>query len=175
LFLAEIPREIENVSLPAGAGGTRATLRIMSRLVKETRADPTIRNTAKNLVMTCAPGDYRAEVETCFHFVRDHIRYLQDTNGVERVSNPVVVLADQAGDCDDKACCLSALLESIGHPCRFVAVGYTLPGEYEHVYVETRIGSSWVACETTLNVELGWAPVPPNVDEPVVCKMIEHI
>lgn len=175
MFLAEIPREIESIALPLGASGTRATLRLMAKLVKQTRADPTIRDTAKNLVMGCSPGDYRAEVNECFLFVRDNIRYLQDGNGAERLSNPVVLLQDRAGDCDDKSTLLAALLESIGHPCRFVAVGYTAPGEYEHVFVETRIGANWVALETTLNVDMGWAPIPPNVPDPIICKMIEHI
>lgn len=149
----------------------------MAKVVKQARTDPIIRQTAADLVAYCTPGDYRAEVDACFIFVRDNIRYLQDPNGEERLEYPAQLLITRQGDCDDKATLLAALLESIGHPCRFVAVGYCQPGEFEHVYVETRIGprDNWVACETTLNVDLGWAPVPPNVDTPIVCKMIEHI
>ena len=126
-------------------------------------------------MIACTPGDYRGEVEECFIFVRDSIRYLQDTNGVERLEYPAILLKTRQGDCDDKATLLASMLESIGHPCRFVAVGYQQPNEFEHVYVETRVGANWIPCETTLDVDLGWAPVPPNVDTPITCKMIEHI
>jgi len=175
MLLSESPPQIEFHTIPDGAGGTRATLRLMSQVVKQARADPVIRDTAADLVLGCSPGDYRGEVECLFEFVRDNIRYLQDTNGLERLEYPTILLKTKQGDCDDKATLLAALLESIGHPARFVAVGYQQPGEFEHVYVETRIGSNWIAAETTLNVDLGWAPVPPNVDTPIICKMIEHI
>lgn len=175
MFLAEIPTQLETVAIPEGSAGTRRTLKIMAALAKQARKDEIIRDTAKNLVMTCGAGDYRGEVNECFVFVRDHIRYLMDTVGMERVAYPVETLRARAGDCDDKSTLLAALLESIGHPCRFVAVGYTHPGDFEHVYVETRIGKDWVPCETTLNVDLGWAPVPPFIADAITAKMIEHI
>jgi len=94
-----------------------------------------------------------------YRFVRDSIRYVQDVNEIETVQEPQKTLEFGAGDCDDKATLLAALLESIGHPTRFVAIGFE-PGIFSHVYVESRIGDSWVAMETTEPVEMGWEPDP---------------
>lgn len=174
MILARVPQQTDLIEIPLGAAGTRATLKIMSKLTRQARMNPIIRATASQLVQHVLPGDYRSEVDECFKFVRDNIRYLQDANGMEQLSEPTVTLRARSGDCDDKSTLLASLLESIGHPCRFIAVGYNNPGEFEHVYLETRIGTAWVPCETTLNVPLGWAPIPPNVDMPVMAKMIEH-
>ena len=163
------------INIPEGAAGTRATLKIMARLVRETRIQPSIRNLAASMVQDLEGQNYTDEVRHLFNFVRDAIRYLQDTNGVELIQNPHVTLQIQAGDCDDKATLLAALLESIGHPCRFIAVGYTEPGQFEHVYVETKIGGDWVSADPTENVDLGWAPMPPYTDDIVTAIMREHI
>jgi transglutaminase-like putative cysteine protease len=63
----------------------------------------------------------------------------------------------RAGDCDDKSVLLAALLESIGHPTRFVAIGFQ-PDDFEHVFVETKIADRWISLETTEPVEIGWMP-----------------
>lgn len=90
-------------------------------------------------------------------FVRDAIRYVRDIRGVETLHTPERVLKQRAGDCDDKAMLLVALLESIGHTARFRAVGF-LPGVFSHVLVDVMLGGEWVAAETTEPVELGWSP-----------------
>jgi transglutaminase-like putative cysteine protease len=73
------------------------------------------------------------------------------------VQAPDVTLRDRQGDCDDQAVLIGALLTSIGHPVRFVAVGFR-PGQFAHVYAETPIGPNWVAVETTENWPVGRAP-----------------
>lgn len=168
-------QQTELINIPDGAAGTRATLKIMARLVRETRIDQQISNLAASLVQDIPGHNFTDEARRCFEFVRDSIRYLKDTNGVEVVRNPLVTLSMQAGDCDDMVTLLAALLESIGHRCRFIAVGYTQPGDFEHVYLETKIGGEWFACDPTMPVDFGWAPIPPNVVEPLMAIMVEHI
>lgn len=90
---------------------------------------------------------------------------MRDIRGVETLHTPEVLLKQQAGDCDDKSVLLAALLESIGHVTRFVAVGF-LPGVYSHVLVEVLLGGEWVPLETTEPVEVGWYPA--NVRERMV-------
>lgn len=145
-------------SIADGARGTRQTLRMMSRLAREFKCNPLIRNTARELVQGLPGQDYRGEAETLLRFVQTEIRYLQDINGVETVHAPDVILQYRAGDCDDSATLFAAMLESIGHPTRFIAVGFRAPNEFEHVFVETRIGSQWLAGETTIpGAALGWS------------------
>ncbi len=59
------------------------------------------------------------------------------------------------GDCDDQAVLIASLLESIGHPTRFIAIKTSTFGPYVHVYVETRIGNKWFPVETTENWPMG--------------------
>ena len=140
-----------------GRAGVRQTLKIMSELVSEYKKNQFIRETAVNLTAGLPQKDYVGEVRRIFNFVQNQIRYVRDVRGVETLQTPLVTLELKAGDCDDKSTLAAALLESIGHPTRFLAMGF-LPGSYSHVTVQTRIGPKWIALETTEPVEMGWIP-----------------
>lgn len=130
----------------------------MSDLVKRGKKNPSIRQKAVTLTQSLDQKDYLGEIATLFAFVRDNIRYVRDIRGVETIHFPEQILDQEYGDCDDKAVLLSSLLESIGHPTRFVAVGFTGPDEYSHVFVDTKVGPGWLTLETTENVPMGWRP-----------------
>ena len=82
---------------------------------------------------------------------------MRDVRGVETLATPLVTMQTGQGDCDDKSVLLAALLESLSHPTRFVAVG-SAPDEYNHVFVESRLGPHWISAETTEPVDIGWQP-----------------
>jgi len=164
------------LGIPDGSSGTRATLKQMARLVREYRTNPTIRTCAGDLVQFLPGMSYRQEVENIFNFVAGNVRYLQDVNGIDTLQAPDVTLQLRRGDCDDQVMILCALLESIGHPTRFVAVGYTQAGIYEHVFCETRIGNEWVALDTTVpGASVGWRPEPPCTDDYIACRMVHFV
>lgn len=142
--------------IPSGKAGIIETLKIMSRLTKEGKKTLAIRQTALSLVNGANQKDWLEEVSRLFEFVRDRIRYVKDIKDVETLQTPDKTLEFQQGDCDDKSVLLASLLESIGHPTRFIAIGFA-PNVYVHVYVETKIGNKWVALETTEPVPLGWS------------------
>lgn len=142
--------ELRGIS--GGAEGTRQTLRIMRELVREWKIHPRLRQLAKKIVQRCPAKNIRCEVGSVHRYVSNQIRYVRDVQGVETVQAPDVTLRDKSGDCDDQAVLVGALLCSIGHPVRFVAVGFR-PGQFAHVYAETPIGIDWVAVETTMK---GW-------------------
>lgn len=167
-MLLEVPRRQFLGTLPPGEPGTHRTLTLMRAMVKQFKRAPVIRGTALDLISDVAPKDWRGEVSAVFRYVRDHIRYTRDVAGLETLQIPTVTMDDAAGDCDDKSTLLASLLESIGHPTRFVAVGYTKPGEYSHVYVETRIGPRWVPLDATMPYDVGWSPRPP------IARMVVH-
>jgi transglutaminase-like putative cysteine protease len=129
----------------------------MRRLVRQYKKDATIRNTAASMIQRLDQKDWESEITTLFHFVRDSIRYMRDVRGVETVQTPVATLSRGYGDCDDKSTLLASLLESVGHPTRFVAIGRG-PNSFSHVYVETRIGTRWIGLEPTEPVPAGWKP-----------------
>ena len=142
-----------------GARGTLQTLRLMRQLAKAAKKNHIIRRLAMSLTSGLDQKDYAGEIRNIHSFVRDNIRYLKDIRGVETVQTPEKTLEFQAGDCDDKSLLTAALLESIGHPTRFVAMGFN-NGGYCHVYIETKIKDKWIGVETTEPVEIGW--YPPN-------------
>lgn len=139
----------------------KATLKLMSELTKRGKKLPKIREKATSLVQRLGQKNYLGEIEALHRFVRDSIRYVRDINGVETLHFPEQILEQEYGDCDDKSVLLASLLEAIGHPTRFVAVGFKQPDDYSHVFVDTRCGPGWITLETTENVPMGWRP--PNI------------
>jgi len=144
-------------AIPDGKAGTVATLKIMREVTKAGKRALPVRNLALSLISELPQKDWFNEVKILHRFVRDKIRYVKDIHGIETVQTPEVTLALRAGDCDDKSVLLASLLESIGHPTSFVAVGFK-PDDFVHVYVETRIDKTWLPLETTEPVEVGWRP-----------------
>lgn len=129
----------------------------MRRLVREGKKNLRVRQTALSIVESIPEKDHAAEVKEIHEFVRDGIRYVRDINGVETIAEPDKLLQIGAGDCDDKSVLLASLLESIGYPTRFVAIG-RFPGRFSHVLVEVNVNGKWVPLETTEQVNVGWFP-----------------
>ncbi len=147
--------------LPPGESGTRATLQLMARIVKRYKRSPEVRESALSLVSDLPQKAFANEVGKVFEYVRDHIRYVRDIRGLETVQTPDVTLDLAAGDCDDKSTLLAAMLEAIGYPTRFVAVGYSVPGSYSHVYVEVLLNRVWRVLDATMPFPMGWVPRKP--------------
>lgn len=156
--------------LPDGRAGIVATLNIMRQIVRKYRKHPSIRELALRLTSDNRQNDVMADVKSLHAFVRDYIRYVNDTRGVETLQTPLATLELRAGDCDDKSILLASLLESIGRAARLVAVGFK-PDSFCHVLVEVRSGNgrTWIPLETIKNVPAGWFPAD------VRAKMITHI
>jgi len=142
----------------------------MRELAREAVRSPDqhIREVALSIVRGLQQKNWTGEVRALHEFVRDQIRYVRDPVGLELVATPEKVLEYRQGDCDDKSTLLAALLESLGHPARFVAVGIR-GGPFSHVLVESKIGASWVPLETILDKPAGW--YPPDVTSRYVLKV----
>jgi transglutaminase-like putative cysteine protease len=145
-------------SLPEDAEGVRQTLYLMRALALRYMTNLEIRHQAASLVGGLQQKDFSGEVKSLHAFVRDHIRYLRDIDGVETVQTPDKTLSLGYGDCDDKALLLATMLKSIGHPARFIAIGTGAPGKFSHVFVDTLVGRQWIPLETTEPVPAGWSP-----------------
>lgn len=137
----------------------------MTILTKVGKKNPEVRIKAAELVAHLTQKDYAAEVQAIFNYVQNYIRYTRDIRGVETIQPAEYVLSRGTGDCDDKAVLLASMLESIGHPTRFVALGFR-GNKFSHVLVESKIGNKWVALETTEPVRMGW--YPPKVQNRLV-------
>jgi len=151
-------------ALPDGEAGVRATLNIMRAIKNAYKKLPSTRNLAISIIRDLPQKSFVRQIHLLHEYVRDRISYVRDIAGVETVQTPDVTLNLRAGDCDDKAVLLAALLESIGHPTRFVAIG-TSEDHYSHVFVETKVGSKWLALDPTEPFSAGWRP-------PVIAKQM---
>lgn len=146
--------------LPNGEAGAHQTIRLMRSLVDQFKTDMAIRNAATTAIFMTPARNALHEIDALFSFVRDHVRYVRDVHEVETLMTPDKTLALRLGDCDDQSVLLATLLESVGYPTRFVAAGFTLPGQLEHVYLQVDVGE-WVDLDPTENHGLGWAPPDP--------------
>lgn len=138
-----------------GEPGAWQTLDLMRQLTRQGFTSPAIRGLALKLTNKGfgAPGglaskDFTGEARRLFTFVRDQIRYVKDPDGAEFLHTPEWVLKIGAGDCDDKAILLAALLLSIGHTPRFIAVAFE-PDNFSHVWVQDYLNGKWVDLEAT--------------------------
>lgn len=99
------------------------------------------------LVKPLKQKDYLGEATLIHAFVRDRVRYVRDPKGVETLHTAEQMLLQRQGDCDDKTVLVAAMLETIGHPTRIVAVGFAQG--YCHVFPEVQIKGTWYTVETT--------------------------
>jgi transglutaminase-like putative cysteine protease len=153
--------------VPSGAAGIKATLHIMRAMVRAGKKNLQLRDFAAQLTRHIPQKDFSNEARALFEYVRDRVRYVRDIHGVETVQTPDKTLQLGYGDCDDKSVLLATLLETLGHPTRFIAIGTRVAGMYEHVYLETLIGRKWVAMDATEPHAMGWFP-PKTVGPPLV-------
>jgi len=140
-----------------GDRGTKQTLNIMSSIVKSYKRAPAVRELALKLTAGIPNHHYSAEAAELHAWVQSNIRYVKDVRGVETIQTPIQTLRLKAGDCDDMSTMLAALLESIGHPTRFVAVGFKSRG-FSHVLTQTKVGKIWVWLECTKPLAYGERP-----------------
>ena len=146
-------------AIPSGTAGTRATLDIMRQLVRRYKKSMPIRQLAFSIIdRVRGHKNFAAQVRAIHEYMVNNIQYVKDVNGVETLATPLKTLEFRKGDCDDQAVLIATLLESIGHPTRFVAIKMKPLGPFVHVYAETKIGKYWVPLETTEKWPVGTAP-----------------
>lgn len=142
-----------------GPAGASQTIGQMRQLVLDAVRDPSQR--VRELALSIIPSSaWVPQVRSIQLWVQENIRYVQDPPDLELVQTPQKTIEYGAGDCDDQAVLVAALLTSVGHPCQFLAVGFQ-GGPLAHVLTRTKIGANWVAVETIKPVALGF--LPPNI------------
>lgn len=148
-------------AIPNGAAGIRATLNLMARFTREYKTDLTLRRLAETIIANIPGKDWYGEIQAVQDWVRNNIRYTKDIYDAETLKTPLLLIQSRFGDCDDMAMLAGTLLNALGHPVRYIAVGTEYEGEFNHVYPETKVNMDrWISVETTEPVPLGWQPQP---------------
>lgn len=166
-----LPDSARLAGLPAGAAGTRETLRLMAFLAKRYSTNLRIITLARQIVAAAgvAPKDYAGEAGAIQAWVQEHVAYRRDVAGVETVQTPLVTLALASGDCDDQSCLVSCLVLALGNlHVRYEVVGASREA-LSHVFCSVLLGRQWVALETTEPWEFGQRP--PNLRT----LMVQHV
>lgn len=147
-----------SVQLPEGPGAVRETLKIMRQLVRMNKRDPAVRHMAATIISGLPSKAWRSEIDTVFYWVQHNIHFIFDTTDMEVLQTPQETLRTMIGDCDDISLLLATLLESIGHPTGFVALGKTA-NSLEHVITITMDGARWLPLDASVSdMPSGWFP-----------------
>jgi transglutaminase-like putative cysteine protease len=147
----QIPDRIDEVPLTGNnRNQTLQTLKLMWGLAKEGKKNPVVYYTARQIVAQVPNKQFTKEVEAIYNWVVNNIRYTMDVYGIETLQHPDRTIDLRQGDCDDHSILIASLLMSIGHPVRFMAIKVKGMGNnYVHVFAQTKIGSKWIALDST--------------------------
>ena len=148
--------------IPKGALGTQETVEHVQALIRAGAKDFYVRQKAIDILLEnhVKPKDYLAEIKALFEWVQQHIRYTKDTFQVEVLHSAKRMLELRAGDCDDMAILLGAMLEAIGHPVRLALSGPDPLRQdlFTHIYLEVFHKGRWIPLDATMPHPMGWAP-----------------
>lgn len=120
-----------------------------------------------------AEKDCLGEVRALFDVVKNPkskyaVRYTRDALLADVFTAPERTLfKTHAGDCDDSACLLGAMLMAVGHPVRLRVIATRRPGvpdsqvSWSHIYLLTPTAfddpnAPWIAVDASMNKPLGW-------------------
>jgi transglutaminase-like putative cysteine protease len=142
----------------------------MRRLAREGSMDPAVRQATERIVRQVFDHDFLSEYLAIFNWVRRHVRYVRDPILIEQVASPRATLQMRAGDCDDMAVLIAAMIGSVGGRTRFVAGAYKYRNGrpvLEHVWVEAHEprGNNWVVLD----------PVPGRQVPQMLGKLVSTI
>jgi hypothetical protein len=148
--------------IPKGALGTQKTVEHVQSLIRTGAKDFYVRQKSIDILLEkhVTPKDYLGEIKALFEWVQQHIRYTKDTFQVEVLHSARRMLELRAGDCDDMAILLGAMLEAIGHPVRLVIIGPDPLRQdlFTHIYLEVFHKDRWIALDATMPYQMGWGP-----------------
>jgi hypothetical protein len=156
------PPKIYLHKIPKGYRGTLKTAEHIIDLIKQGAKDFYVRQTAIDILLQrgIKPKDYLGEIKALFEWVQQNVRYTKDTFRVEVLHSAKRMLELRAGDCDDMAILLGAMLEAIGHPVRLVLTGPDPLRQdlFSHIYLEVFHKGRWIPLDATMPYPMGWAP-----------------
>lgn len=132
-----------NGKLSEGVEGNYETVRLMSEIAHGRKGHPAVRQLALKIVRDAGVGsmNYADEAIAIGEYVQKHVRYVRDPEGIEQLTDPIILIEqikfDEAqGDCDDMALFIATLLLAIGHEPFFRMVRYkALSPFFNHIYV----------------------------------------
>lgn len=145
----------------------------LRRLANSGRSDVLVRRVAASIVaQKCGPNwcvaekDWMGESRAVFEFARKNVRYTRDIESLDTFQHPLETMATGAGDCDDYAVLMAALLIAIGHVVRFRVIRTVESDDWDHIFLldgmPPRDPKQWLTMDASVKYPLGWHP-PKNM------------
>jgi len=132
----------------------------MIKFAHQGKQDLEVRQLTTQICAGVEKGDYASEILAIYNWVFANIRYIRDIHDVEFVQWPIRTIEAGAGDCDDMATLLAAMLMSVGNRCEFVLVSFD--GIYpSHVYAQAVTPKGAVIVDPVASTQTG--PMLNNV------------
>lgn len=144
------PGTIQFSEHPAGIRHSQDTVKKMARLAREDAYTYKMREFLALILRDVPSKQPRQELETAYKWVRDHVRYRNDPEGMEWVQRPLATLRLLVGDCDDIAALLKSIAIHLGRGTRLETRG---PTEWKpkHVLVLAQLPSGeWITLDPVL-------------------------
>ena len=107
----------------------------MIQFAHKGKQDLEVRRLCEVICQDLWQGDYASECLAIYYWVCQNIRYMRDIHDVEFVKEPSQLIRTKAGDCDDMATLLAAMLMAMGNRCDFILAHFRGSPAPEHVYV----------------------------------------
>ena len=145
-------------TIAEGDQGIDQTVAILERIYRDSIRDPRVIAFAQDLRARSGAANDEAVLASLVLFIRSHLRFTRDPVGLELVKTPDRLLSEletravMIGDCDDASVLMATLAGALGYPARFVVVQRdTRSPTFDHIYVESWTGRSWVALDAVAN------------------------
>jgi len=144
-----------------------ARVRRITDMVRASIRKPEVRELAAAIVAQKCGGDWcirekdwPGESRALFDYVRHNVRYTGDIRGIDTFQSAIRTLLWAAGDCDDMAILLAALLLSIGHLPELVVIRTTNSRDWNHIYVRDllppRHPTRRMSLDASMDKPAGW-------------------
>lgn len=130
-------------------------VRGMVEFAHKGKQDLEVRRLCEVICEDLAQGDYAGECLAIYYWVCQNIRYMRDIHDVEFVKEPAQLIRTRAGDCDDMATLLAAMLMSMGNTCDFVLAHFYGAAVPSHVYVRVHSPSGPIVLDPVANRDTG--------------------
>lgn len=121
---------------------TRDTAHLLIQIAERDLHNTQILLKAREIIRHVYPRDYLSQSIACLYWVRQHVTFVKDPEGIELVLGPAQLLklieryGRFAEDCDSQSALLYTLLRAIGHRPALSFVGYSKSSKIDHVFVE---------------------------------------
>lgn len=106
----------------------------MQKFAHKGKTDLRVRRLVEVICADLEPGDYGSEAYAIYAWVHQNIRYMRDIHDVEFIKEPGALLDSKAGDCDDIATLIAAMLMACGNRAVFSLVGFDGSPVPSHVF-----------------------------------------